>query len=262
MPHRGGGAETYINMLESLTDYEHDRFYLSSARTPRSAARSLPLRWPRLAARVRNADIVHTHGDAATVIALPLLRARPTVITTHGLNLLRRLIGARGAVMAKAFATSVGAAETLICTSPAEQAEAEHLVRARDCRKLRVIPNGIDPQQPVTARDRAAVRSQPESMTTPFSVCSSVSSNRTRRRCWPRPRRLPSGQREPGSCLLSQAPALRRRGSRPSRLTRCGRLAIAQMCPCCWAPPTYSSSRRSARECRSRCSRRWHDRCR
>ena len=160
MPHRGGGAETYINMLESLTDFEHDRFYLSSGRTPRSAATSLPLRGPRLAARVRNADIIHTHGDAATVIALPLLRARPTVITTHGLNLLRRLIGARRALMAKAFATSVGAAETLICTSPAEQAEAEHVVRARDRSKLRVIPNGIDRQQPVTARDRAAVRSQ------------------------------------------------------------------------------------------------------
>ena len=62
--------------------------------------------------------------------------------------------------MAKAFATSVGEAETLICTSPAEQAEAEHVVRARDRSKLRVIPNGIDRQQPVTARDRAEVRSQ------------------------------------------------------------------------------------------------------
>jgi glycosyltransferase involved in cell wall biosynthesis len=160
LPHRGGGAETYIDMLESLPDFEHHRFYLSSGRTPRSAATSLPLRWPRLAARVCRADVVHTHGDAATVIALPFLRARPTVITTHGLNLLRRLIGARGDLMAKAFATSVRQAETLICTSPAEQAEVEHVVRARDRRKLRVIPNGIDPQQPVTARDRAAVRSQ------------------------------------------------------------------------------------------------------
>jgi glycosyltransferase involved in cell wall biosynthesis len=160
LPHRGGGAETYIDMLESLPDFEHHRFYLSSGRTPASAATSLPLRWPRLGAWVRNADIVHTHGDAATVITLPLLRARPTVITTHGLNLLRRLIGVRGALMTKAFATSVGAAETLICTSPAEQAEVEHVVREQDRRKLRVIPNGIDPQQPVTAHDRAAVRSQ------------------------------------------------------------------------------------------------------
>jgi glycosyltransferase involved in cell wall biosynthesis len=159
LPHRGGGAETYIDMLEALPDFEHHRFYLSSGRTPGSAAASLPLRWPRIAVQVRSADIVHTHGDAATVIALPLLRVRPTVITTHGLSLLRRLIGVRGALLARAFAQSASAAEILICTSTAEHAELEHIVRERDRSKLRVIPNGIDPQEPVTEHDRAALRS-------------------------------------------------------------------------------------------------------
>ena len=117
--------------------------------------------------------------------------------------------------------------------------------------KLRVIPNGIDRQQPVTARDRAAVRSQLgidddtvlglfvgelEPNKAPLLAASATVAVRA------------AGT---GSCLLSQAPALRRRSSRPSRLTRCGawlsrRCALAAGRRRCIRP-----ARRSARECRS-----------
>src|SRR5437588_1145526 len=95
LPHQGGGAETYIDMLERLPDLEHRRFFLSSGRTPSSAVFSVPLRWPRLAGAARAADVIHCHGDVASVITLPILRMRPATITSQGLHLLRRVEGAR-----------------------------------------------------------------------------------------------------------------------------------------------------------------------
>ena len=76
LPHRGGGAESYIDMLERAPGFVHERFYLSSGRTPAEALASVPFRWPRLAARLRAVDLVHCHGDAASTISLPLLAVR------------------------------------------------------------------------------------------------------------------------------------------------------------------------------------------
>ncbi|HTN23741.1 MAG TPA: hypothetical protein VL120_07110, partial [Solirubrobacteraceae bacterium] len=90
LPHRGGGGETYIDLLEGMAGFEHERMPLSAGRTPASAAASIPLRWPRIAAAARRADLVHAHGDVAATLALPLLRAFPSVVTTHGLHFLRR----------------------------------------------------------------------------------------------------------------------------------------------------------------------------
>ncbi len=101
LPHPGGGAETYIGMLERLPGFTHQRFYLSSGRSPARALTSIPARWPRLAARVRATDLVHTHGDVASTIALPLVRERPAVVTTHGLHLVRRAQGPAHPVMSR-----------------------------------------------------------------------------------------------------------------------------------------------------------------
>ena len=76
LPHRGGGAENYIDMLERLPGFTHERFYLSADRAPATAIVSIPRRFITLARRVRAADLVHCHGDRDRV-ALPMLRSRP-----------------------------------------------------------------------------------------------------------------------------------------------------------------------------------------
>jgi len=72
--HRGGGAETYLDVLATLKDWKHERFALSSGRIPLSALVSFPFRWPCTARRRGHSDIVHAHGDVAAVLALPLMR--------------------------------------------------------------------------------------------------------------------------------------------------------------------------------------------
>lgn len=160
LPHRGGGAERYIDMLERMPETAHRRLYLSSGRTPASALRSLPLNWPRLVAGVRGADLLHAHGDVASLIALPLLRARPAVVTTHGLHMLRRLEGPQQAAMARAVRGVGAAARAVICTSSAERDELARVLRSEDAGKLTVIHNGIDPPRAAAPEVRESVRAE------------------------------------------------------------------------------------------------------
>lgn len=160
LPHQGGGGEAYVDMLGGLSGFEHERFYLSRGRTAASAAASIPLRWPRLAARARRADLIHAHGDVAGTLALPLLRSRPAVMTTHGLHMLRRSRGARLAAMKRAVAAIASACEVVICTSASERDELLPLVRDRDRGKLRVIHNGVDEPPPRDEPARVALRAE------------------------------------------------------------------------------------------------------
>jgi glycosyltransferase involved in cell wall biosynthesis len=147
-------------MLERLDGFEHQRFYLSSGRSAASGAASIPLRWPRLAATVRSADLVHTHGDVSSTIALPFVRARPVVVTTHGLHLVRRARGPAHPAMSRALRSVVSRARVVICTSAAERDELELIVPARDRHKLTVIHNGVEPAIPLDRQARALVRQE------------------------------------------------------------------------------------------------------
>lgn len=157
LPHRGGGGETYIDMLERMPDVTHERFCLSSGRTPGAAAASIPTRWPRLAIRAMQADVVHAHGDMASVLALPLLSARPSVITTHGLHLLRRSKSLQRVCVAYALRRTIARTRAVICTSAAERDLLLSIVRPPDESKLTVIRNGIDaPSLPSQSERREA----------------------------------------------------------------------------------------------------------
>jgi glycosyltransferase involved in cell wall biosynthesis len=145
-------------MLERLDGFETRRYYLSGGRTPASALKALPTRWPRLAAATRGADLLHVHGDVASVLSLPLMRVRPAVLTTHGLHMLRRAEGAPGAMFARAFSAAIAAARGVVCTSQAERDELASHLRAADLDKLRVIHNGIDPPALVEQAEREAIR--------------------------------------------------------------------------------------------------------
>jgi glycosyltransferase involved in cell wall biosynthesis len=158
LPHRGGGAETYIELLERIPGSVHERFYLSRGRTPASGVASIPGRWRRLPARLRAAQLAHVHGDVASVLALPVLRVRPAILSTHGLHMLRRLDGPRRAVFARALAGAVHASRTVVCTSASELSEVSAVAAGRDRDKLQVIHNGIDPPAAVDGGRRAALR--------------------------------------------------------------------------------------------------------
>ncbi len=158
LPHRGGGAETYIDTLERLERFEHARAPLAAGPSPSAAAVSIPLRWPRVARAARRADLVHVHGDVTAILALALLRGRPAVFTTHGLHLLRRSEGARRAAVARALRAAVGAADATLCTSRAERDELAMLLGPRLAPRLTVVHNGIELPPPVAPAARAATR--------------------------------------------------------------------------------------------------------
>ena len=160
LPHRGGGAETYIDLLEGLADFEHERVALSRGRMPLSAAVSLPVGYPRIARAARRADLVHAHGDVAAALALPMLRGRPSVVTTHGLHFLRRATGARRAAAQRALRAVARTADRMLCTSQAEHDELSELLGTALARRLEVVHNGIAPPPAADSAARAAVRAE------------------------------------------------------------------------------------------------------
>lgn len=142
MPHPGGGAETYVDLLAGLDGFTHERAYLIQSREPGPAiARGL--------ARIAGtrADLLHAHGDVAAALSVPARRGRPLVISSHGLHMLRRA-PRFGLVLARA----VRAARTTICESVAERDEL-----APFGGRLVVIPNGIPLPPP---GDRGRVRAE------------------------------------------------------------------------------------------------------
>ncbi len=165
LPHSGGGGETYVDTLGGLDGYVHERAYLSAGRTPATGAASIPARWPGIALRARRADVVHAHGDVAVSLALPFLRGRPSVWTTHGLHLLRRAEGpARRGIVASVRA-AVRATGRTLCTSRAEHDELAALVGPASRSRLAVVRNGIAlpplPAPGESERVRAALEVDP-----------------------------------------------------------------------------------------------------
>lgn len=160
LPHRGGGGAIYVSMLAAAPGWSHESFYLSAGRTPGSAVLSLPIRLPRLLWTVLDADIVHVHGDAAALICSPLLGARPSVLTTHGLHLLRRTTGATRQVVKLGLRGAIAASRAVIATSRSEFDELAPVARLADRNKLRVILNSVPPATPITEDEREQTRAE------------------------------------------------------------------------------------------------------
>jgi glycosyltransferase involved in cell wall biosynthesis len=158
LPHRGGGAETYIDLVEAIHGYTHERVALSAGRTPASAALSIPARMPGLVLAARRADLLHMHGDVAATLALPLMRARPAVVTTHGLHFLRRASGARLRVARSAMRAVAAGARSVLCTSVAERDELAALLGPHLASRLVVARNGVALGAAVPAAERAGMR--------------------------------------------------------------------------------------------------------
>lgn len=159
LPHRGGGAETYIDLLDALPNFDSQRAALSRHRTPIRAAGSIMLGYRRVAARARRADLLHVHGDMAAVLCLPLVRTQSAVWTTHGLHFLRRARGWRGQAFRSALQTAIKTTARTICTSMAEREELVTLAGPGLAERIVVVRNGIEPRQPVSRESREAMRS-------------------------------------------------------------------------------------------------------
>lgn len=160
LPHPGGGGETFLDMLAGLDPPAQRRVALSRSRTPLGALPSLARRWPAVAREASRHSIVHVHGDMASILCVPILRARTSVWHTHGLSFLRRSTGARSVVARAGVRAAVRAADRTICTSNAERDELAAVVDRDALSRIVVVHNGVEPQ-PSTAPDaRAAVRAE------------------------------------------------------------------------------------------------------
>jgi glycosyltransferase involved in cell wall biosynthesis len=158
LPHPGEGAETYLDVLAGLEGWDQSRFVLSGTRTPALAAVEITRRLPRLVGRARRTDLVHAHGEVAALACLPLLRARPSVWTTHGLHLVRRLDGARRSAAETALRALVTAADRTICVAESEREELVALLGERAGGRIVTVHNGLPSVTPPTAEERAAAR--------------------------------------------------------------------------------------------------------
>ena len=157
LPHPGGGGEAYVDLLSRMDGYRFERVYLAETARPVDAIRSLP----RAGARVfRRADLVHVHGEVAGAICLPVLAVRRSLLTLHGLHLLRRSSGAKRRLALASLRLVLAAATTTICVSQAERDELVTLLGSAVDERLEVILNGIDPEGPVTAEERATARDE------------------------------------------------------------------------------------------------------
>lgn len=160
LPHPGGGAETYIDLLEGLEGYEHRRFALSVTRSRARGIPSVLARLREVRRLAREADVVHVHGDMAAMLAAPGLRGRPLVITTHGLHRLRRSTGLTGRVVRRRLRSAVAASAVTICIASDERDDLAAALPPSLHGKLVVVANGVPVAAAADPRERNAVRKE------------------------------------------------------------------------------------------------------
>jgi len=158
LPHPGGGGETYVDVLSTMPGYRFTRVYVAPSRS--AGLRQLPSGIVEVSRRARAHDLLHVHGEVAGGLFLPLLAARPSVVTLHGLHLLRRLTGLRRKGAALNLGAVVRAADRTICVSKAEYAELSAVVGPVAARRALVVHNGVRLPSPASDVERAEVREE------------------------------------------------------------------------------------------------------
>jgi glycosyltransferase involved in cell wall biosynthesis len=140
-----------------MDGYRLRRAFLVPSANPREAFGALP-RSAR--AVVGAADLLHLHGEDASVICLPVLAARRSVVTLHGLHRLRRSEGAKREVAKMNLRLILRAATRTICVSEAERDELVDFVGPHARSRIRVIRNGVELPPRLPVGDRAAARAR------------------------------------------------------------------------------------------------------
>jgi len=158
LPHPGGGAETYIDLLEGLDGYRHQRVALSSTRSRAQGIPSVLRRRREVQRLARSADLVHVHGDMAAMIAAPGLRGRPLVFTTHGLHRLRRSTGVADRLVRRRLRAAVAASSRTICIARDERDDLAAALPASLRERLVVVANGVAVPPPPEPEHRLRAR--------------------------------------------------------------------------------------------------------
>ena len=153
LPYPGGGGETYIDQLARIDGYRFERAYIAAEPTHRFNVLTGAVR-AQLSAR--RCDLLHVHGESAAGLCLPGLALLPSVVTIHGLHLVRRLEGWRKSVAEANLRALVRAASRTVCVGEAEFGEVESIVGATE--RLVVIRNGVEPLSRPTTEERGAAR--------------------------------------------------------------------------------------------------------
>jgi glycosyltransferase involved in cell wall biosynthesis len=165
LPYPGGGGETYVNWLERMEGYRFEKTYIVPGPThiPAVVAGGVHVQLGS-----RRSDLLHVQGEAAAMLCLPSLALRPSVVTIHGLHLVRRLEGWKRVLAEANLRLIVRAASKTICVGDAEYADVESLVGGTD--RLVLVRNGIDPLAPTTAEERTTARAA-LGIPNPTTVC-------------------------------------------------------------------------------------------
>jgi glycosyltransferase involved in cell wall biosynthesis len=155
LPHAGGGGDTYVDVLEGMPGYAFERVHLAPARKPGPLTVAHGVR--ELMQSLRGHDVLHVHGEVTAGLLLPLLAARSSVVTLHGLHFLRRAeSGVPRKVAELNLRAIVRGADRTICVSCAEHDVLQSVVASS---KSVVVHNGVRPApvEPAPADHQAPV---------------------------------------------------------------------------------------------------------
>lgn len=157
LPHPGGGGETYVDQLDDMPGYSFSRVFISLSPAPSPAIARGVLEAAR---QSRRTDLVHVHGDVAAGLCLPILAVRPSVVTLHGLNLARRLTGARKGAAVVSLHGLLRAADCTICVSRSERDQLIRVVGFGAAERAVVVHNGVRIPPVGTDAEREACRAE------------------------------------------------------------------------------------------------------
>ena len=158
LPHAGGGGDTYVDVLGDMSGYRFERLYVAPKRKPGLAQFATGL--PDLRRLLHGYDLLHVHGEAAAGMLLPLLALRRSVVTLHGLHLLRRVTGVPRAAAALNLRAVVAAASRTICVSNAEHRQLASAIGSTAMHRALVVHNGARVPPETSAPERLRMREE------------------------------------------------------------------------------------------------------
>jgi len=158
LPHQGGGGETYVDALSRMPGHRFTRVYLAPGPRPGEAAPALLGTVPRTNLTARRHDIVHVHGEVASLLCLPALAMKPSVVTLHGTNLVRRTSGLRHRAAVANLRLVLRTAGTTICIANTEYDGVIQAAGRAAARRTVVIRNGLELPVVPTKKDRELLR--------------------------------------------------------------------------------------------------------
>lgn len=141
-----------------MKGYRFDRAYLAGSPSPSPV--ELARGVSHVLRRAGSYDLLHVHGEVAAGLCLPRLWFGRSIVTLHGLHLVRRLHGARLRLAVLNLRAMVRVADRTICVSQTEYDELARLAGAAATRRAVVIRNGVRIPPAPTEQERASIRKE------------------------------------------------------------------------------------------------------